>query len=223
MPDVIIQAEQVRKLYRMPAEEIHAVDGVDLSVRQGAFIALMGPSGSGKTTLLDVLGCLTSITDGRLTLFGRDVSRAGEAELVAVRRQHLGFVFQDFLLIPSLTALENVEAPLIFARKPVDRDRPRALLERVGLGGRAGHLPRQLSGGEKQRVAIARALATAPGVLIADEPTGNLDSRNAQEIAALLAELNRVDGLTILMATHDEKLGGHADRVLRMRDGKLAG
>jgi len=221
MDDVVIKAEKLTKSYKLPAEEVFAVRDIDVDIRKADYISLMGPSGSGKTTLLDTLGCLDSISSGRLTVLGQDVSRAAESELVSIRRGRLGFVFQEFLLVPELTALENVELPMTFARMPRDRDRARSLLDRVGLGHRMDHLPRELSGGEQQRVAIARSLAVFPSILFADEPTGHLDTRNSDEVFAVFEELNRDDGLTIVVATHDERLGSKAARVVRLEDGKI--
>ena len=223
MSDIIIKAEKLTKVFEMPAEEIRAVDGVDLEINRGDFISLMGPSGSGKTTLLDVIGCLDSISSGSLALFGEDVSTATESELVKVRRNHIGFVFQEFLLLPELTAIENVETPLVFARKPIDRQKTLAIMDKVGLWARTGHLPKELSGGERQRVAVARALAGSPELLMADEPTGNLDTKNSEEMFALLCKLNEEEGLTIVMATHDQDLGSRTKRVLNLIDGKLSG
>jgi len=180
----------------------------------------MGPSGSGKTTLLDSLGCLTTITSGRLIVSGKDVSHANESELVSVRRKFISFVFQDFLLIPSLTVLENVMLPLYFARLPQDRNRAVEILEKVGLGHRINHLPKQISGGEKQRVAIARALAISPKLLLADEPTGNLDTKYAQEIFHIFKKLNQ-EGLTIVVTTHNPNLGSQASRIIYLQDGKI--
>ena len=217
----LIRARGLRKLYRLPAETIAAVDGVDLDIAQGEFISLMGPSGSGKTTLLDVLGCLDGASEGSLAVFGQEVSTMGEKALVSVRRQGIAFVFQEFLLIPTLTAAENVALPLCFAGRKPDPERVREALARVGLEHRTGHLPRQLAGGDRQRVAVARALATGPRILFADEPTGNLDSRNARAVFDMLRELNERDGLTIVAATHSPELGENARRRLRLRDGKV--
>jgi putative ABC transport system ATP-binding protein len=197
MAEVLIKAQKITKIYRLPAEEIYAIRDVDLEIRSREFIAIMGPSGSGKTTLLDILGCLDKISSGKLEVLGRDVSNIKEADLVKIRRKNIGFVFQDFLLIPTLTALENVELPLFFDGIPRDRAKALSLLERVGLTQRINHLPKQLSGGEKQRVAIARALVTSPQILFADEPTGNL-----------------------VLTTHNLALGSQASRILNLRDGQ---
>jgi len=216
----IVRAEGLTKVFTLPAEEIVAVDNVDLEIHRGDFITLMGPSGSGKTTLLDLLGCLEAATSGKLTVLGRDVSNSGEDELVDLRRARIGFVFQEFLLLPELTAVENVQLPATFARSPISREEAIELLGRVGLEARANHLPRELSGGERQRVAVARALAMSSELLLADEPTGNLDSRNSREVFELFRELND-DGLTIVATTHDEKLGATADRSIHLEDGRL--
>jgi putative ABC transport system ATP-binding protein len=218
---VIVRAEALRKVYRTRAEEIAAVDGVDMTIQSGDLISLLGPSGSGKTTLLDLIGCLDSISEGRLEVFGRDVSSSDETELVELRRGRIGFVFQEFLLLPELTAQENIQVPSMFARTPIGRDRAIELLARVGLERRADHLPGELSGGERQRVAIARALSTTSGLLLADEPTGNLDSKNSEAVFDVFRRLNEEDGLTVVLATHDEGLGAKADRVIRMIDGRI--
>jgi len=221
--ETIVRARRLRKIYRTPAEDIAAVDGVDLEIKSGDFITLLGPSGSGKTTLLDLIGCLDAISEGTLEVFGRDVSTAHESELVALRRGRIGFVFQEFLLLPELSAVENVQVPSMFARTPLGRDDAVELLARVGLERRADHLPGELSGGERQRVAIARALSTTTGLLLADEPTGNLDSRNSEAVFSVFRELSEADGLTVVIATHDERLGGMAGRTIRMLDGRIDG
>jgi len=221
MKKPIIKAEKLTKVYSLPAEKIKAIRDIDLEIFPGDFIAIMGPSGSGKTTLLDSLGCLAKITSGRLTIMEKDVSYANENTLVSMRRKFLGFVFQDFLLIPSLTALENVELPLYFSRKIVDKRHPAELLEKVGLANRINHLPAQLSGGEKQRVAIARALVTSPKILFADEPTGNLDTKTGKEIFHILKGLNQKDGLTVVLTTHNNELGSQAARIIYLRDGAI--
>ncbi len=221
MDDILINAQNISRIYRLPAEEIRAVDDVDLHIRRGEFTALMGPSGSGKTTLLDVLGCLDRITSGRLEVLGKDVSGASERRLVDMRRRNIGFVFQDFLLISTLTALENVQLPLLFARLPPERQKAVRLLETVGLGKRLNHLPKELSGGEKQRVALARALVTAPQILFADEPTGNLDEKNGREIFSILGELNKKERLTVVFSTHNPRLGTQAGKIVYLKDGRI--
>ncbi len=216
-----IVARNLRKTFALPAEDVHAVDRVDLEIARGEFVTIMGPSGSGKTTLLDLLGGLETVSDGQLIVLGRDISSARESELVKLRRGRIGFVFQDFLLLPELTAIENVALPATFARRPLDMGTAMAHLVRVGLEHRASHLPKELSGGERQRVAIARALAMSTDLLLADEPTGNLDSKNSRDVFALLRELNERDGLTIVATTHDEKLGATADRSINLCDGRI--
>ena len=221
MGKIIVKTEGLTKTYTRGSEKIHAVDGVSLEIGEGSFVALMGPSGSGKTTLLDLVGCLDSLTSGKLEVFGRDVSRCGENILTKLRRGNIGFIFQEFLLIPSLTVLENIELSLYFSRLLQEKKKLKELLAKVGLGHRIDHLPKQLSGGERQRVAIARALAVSPKLLIADEPTGNLDTKNSQEIVDLFKKLNKEDGLTIILATHNPALGSQADRIINLRDGKV--
>jgi putative ABC transport system ATP-binding protein len=217
----IVKARNLTKIYVLHAEQIRAVDGVDVEIFEGDYVSLMGPSGSGKTTMLDMIGCLDSITSGSLEVLGQDVSTMPESRLVHVRRKSIGFVFQDFSLIPSLTALENIELTLYFAGINQKKSYSIRLLEKVGLAGRANHLPKQMSGGEKQRVAIARALATGPGFLLADEPTGHLDTETSQEIIAVFEQLNQEDGLTIMLATHDVELASKAPKCIRLRDGKI--
>jgi putative ABC transport system ATP-binding protein len=221
MKEIIIKAEKLTKIYSLPAEKISAVKEIDLDIYAGDFIAIMGPSGSGKTTLLDSLGCLGRITSGKLQVMGKDVSRASENKLVAMRRKCVSFVFQDFLLIPSLSALENVQLPLYFSRAAIDKQHCINMLRKVGLGERIHHLPSELSGGEKQRVAIARALATSPKVLFADEPTGNLDTKNSEEIFSLFKKLNDEDGLTLVITTHNPKLGSQAKKIIYLKDGRI--
>lgn len=221
MKKPIIKAEKLTKAYKLPAEEIHAVRDIDLEIYPGDFIAIMGPSGSGKTTLMDLLGCLGRITSGHLTVMDKDVSRAHENTLVEMRRKFVSFVFQDFLLIPSLTALESIEMALYFSRSKRNKAHCVRVLERMGLGHRMHHLPGQLSGGEKQRVAIARALATSPKVLFADEPTGNLDSRTSREIFDLFRDLNKKEGFTLVITTHNPELGALADKIVHLKDGRI--
>jgi len=221
MRELIVKAEKLTKVYKLFAEEIAAVNNVDLEISSGEFVSIMGPSGSGKTTLLDMIGCLDSITSGRLEVLGNDVSKMKESRLVNIRRGKIGFVFQDFSLIPSLTALENIQLILYFAGIQKKKRDLIKLLEKVGLGHRVNHLPKQLSGGEKQRVAIARALATELEFLLADEPTGHLDTENSQEILNVFKQLNQEEGLTIIVATHDVKLGSQTTRTIYLRDGKV--
>jgi putative ABC transport system ATP-binding protein len=218
----ILAARELVKVYRRGANEVRAVDGVSLEVPKGEMLAIMGRSGSGKTTLLDLLGCLLRPTSGDLDVDGESVARASDAELAAIRRQRIGFVFQEFNLIPTLTAIENVLLPLRYGPKRADaRERAAALLDRVGLAQRATHRPSELSGGEQQRVAIARALVNEPAVILADEPTGELDSTTSDQILDTLRELNRERGVTLVVVTHDPGVAGRADRIIRMSDGRI--
>ena len=221
MKKAVIKAAGLTKIYIRGTEEVYAVNKIDLEINDGDFIALMGPSGSGKTTLLDLIGCLDNVSSGSLEVFGKEVSGVKEKDLVGLRRGHIGFIFQEFLLIPSLTAIENVELSLYFARRPQEKKKLLELFEKVGLGHRVNHLPKEMSGGERQRVAIARALAVSPKFLIADEPTGNLDTRSSQEIFDIFKKINKDEGLTIILATHNPKLGSQADRIVYLKDGKV--
>ena len=218
----VIRLENVSRLYKVGDSEVHALDGVSLHIHRGDFVALMGPSGSGKSTLLNVLGCLDTPSSGAYTLDGEQVQGLSESRLAEIRRKKLGFIFQSYHLVPRMSALRNVELPLILAGvPPADRRaRARTSLESVGLAHRASHRPDQLSGGERQRVAIARAMVSHPAILLADEPTGNLDSKTGAEIVALLEKLNR-EGLTIVLVTHDAGIASRARRLLQLRDGKL--
>ena len=221
MSNIVIKSQELKKIYRLPAGDLAALNGVDVEIKQGEFVAIMGPSGSGKTTLLDLLGCLDEITSGSLEIIGKEVSKTKENQLVLTRRKNIGFIFQEFFLIPTLTALENVELPLLFDKLPENHSRAIKLLERVGLAERVNHLPKKLSGGEQQRVAIARALMTSPKILLADEPTGNLDSKNSKLIFNLLRELNKEENLTLVVVTHNMDLGNLADRIILLQDGKI--
>lgn len=221
MAKILIKANSISKTYNLFAEEINAVKDMSLEIYQGEFIAIMGPSGSGKTTLLDILGCLDRVSTGKLEVLDNDVSVLKESSLVKIRRVNMGFVFQEFLLIPTLTALENVELPLLFAGLPQEHRKAINLLEKVGLGHRINHLPRELSGGERQRVAIARALVTSPKILFADEPTGNLDTKSGQQIFDIFRELNQKDDLTIVLTTHNNKLGLQSKRIIYLKDGSI--
>jgi putative ABC transport system ATP-binding protein len=210
--------------YAVGEETVHALDHVDLKVEHGEYLSIMGPSGSGKSTLLNVLGLLDRPTSGAYLLEGADVSSLDDDTLAAHRQQQIGFIFQFFHLIPRLTALENVELPLVLAGAPPKERRERAtkILESVGLKSRVDHRPDQLSGGERQRVAIGRAIIMQPRFLLADEPTGNLDSRSGAEIMQILEQLNR-DGIALLIVTHDPAIGNRAKRHLKLRDGKIVG
>lgn len=215
----IIRAEGLIKTYPLYAETIVALKGIHISIQKGEFISIMGPSGAGKTTFLNLVGCLDIPTEGTLEVLGSPVSLLTESEQRTMRLFHVGFVFQEFFLIQSLTALENVSLPMLFAKR--DEERAKILLERVGLSKRMNHLPRELSGGEMQRVAIARALANAPDLLLADEPTGNLDTKNAAAIYELLRQLSHEEQLTVVAATHNTKLAYQADRVVHLREGRI--
>jgi putative ABC transport system ATP-binding protein len=222
MTETIVNAKKLTKTYKLFAEEIIAVDAVDLQITAGEFVSIMGPSGSGKTTLLDMIGCLDSISSGMLEILGEDVSNTPESKLVKTRRGKIGFIFQDFSLIPSLTALENLQLALFFAGQKADRKKCFDMLEKVHLEHRSRHLPKQMSGGEQQRVAVARALVTEPKFLLADEPTGHLDTQTSQTIFSLLKEINAAQGLTVILATHDPSIGGQTQRTILLKDGKIA-
>lgn len=221
----VIEALKIRKTYRRGAEEIAAVDGIDLVIKRGEYLAVVGPSGSGKTTLLNLLGCLDNPTSGTLKIGGRTVFENGrglsEGRLTCLRRELFGYVFQNFHLVPTLTVLENVLVPYAFFRKPGTDGRVGELLAGLGLGARLDHRPGELSGGEMQRVAVARALVNAPEVLLADEPTGNLDTRRSDEIATIFRDLNRTRGLTVVLITHNMQLAAAADRVVKLQDGRI--
>jgi len=216
-----VKADKLKKVYRLLAEEITALKEVDFEVTRGEFVTVMGPSGAGKTTLLNLIGCLDVPSAGRLNILGRDLSGRKEKDLISIRRSNIGFVFQEFFLIPSLTALENVELALYFSRAKKEKNAPAELLERIGLGRRLNHLPGELSGGEMQRVAIARALITSPAILLADEPTGNLDTENAKGIFELFRQFNEDEKITIIVATHNIQLGYQANRVIHLQDGNI--
>ena len=218
----LLELRGVTKVYRSGDQEFAALRGIDLAVERGEFVAVTGSSGSGKSTLMNILGCLDSPTAGSYRIDGRDVAGLSRVELAATRNEFIGFVFQSFNLLARTSAAENVELPLIYAKVPPAERRRRALesLERVGLAHRAGHHPSQLSGGQQQRVAIARALVTRPPLILADEPTGNLDSATSLEIMGLLAELRRA-GITVLFVTHEHDIAAFAARQIAMRDGAI--
>ncbi len=218
----IIEARSISKVYRRGREEIHALKGVDFAVNQGEFVSIIGPSGSGKTALLNVLGCLDTPSAGSLKLNGIETSGLKERDLVKLRRENLGFVFQQFYLMPTLTARENIELPLLFSHQNGNKCRIDEVLQMVGLGDRADHLPGQLSGGEMQRVAIGRALINDPKIILADEPTGNLDSTTSEMIFELFAELNQ-QGMTLIIVTHNLKLARQAHKMYTLKDGGIIG
>ncbi len=223
MSKPVLQIEKLSKSYSLGKRNVPALSNLSLTVNAGEFVAIMGPSGSGKTTLLNVIGCIDKPTSGQVLLDGIDVSKLPENQLYKIRRDKMGFVFQTFNLLPYLNARENVELPMEGRIKSKSERKKRAseLLAMVGLSGREGHRPQRLSAGEQQRVAIARALANNPAIVLADEPTGNLDSQNKQEIIKLLANLNITQGTTIIMVTHDGQAAHHTERMLLLKDGKI--
>lgn len=219
---IVIRTEELTKVYEMGAEQVHALSGVDVDIYKGDYVAIMGPSGSGKSTLMNLIGCLDSPSAGRYWLAGRLVSDLDDDELAYIRNKEIGFVFQTFNLLPRATALHNVELPLIYNGTPADErvERAKQALERVDLIPRMHHKPNELSGGQRQRVAIARALVNNPSIVLADEPTGNLDSKTGEEIMALFENLHR-QGNTIILVTHEMDIAQHAHRVIFIRDGKI--
>ena len=222
MAENILTMENIVKTYKMGDEQQTVLKGIDLQVDKGEFVAILGPSGSGKSTLMNIIGCLDTATSGTYHLHGRDVSALSESELARVRSKEIGFIFQSFQLLQRQDALQNVELPLIYAGMSGHERAARAqqMLERVGLKDKMHHFPNQLSGGQQQRVAIARAMVTAPSLILADEPTGNLDSANGEEVMKLLTELNR-QGTTIVMVTHSKRDAAYAHRVVHLFDGSI--
>ena len=218
----IIELRDVHKIYTMGAEKVHALNGVSLEIERGEYVAIMGSSGSGKSTLMNLLGCLDTPTNGSYHLNGVAVEELDDTELAGIRNKEIGFVFQSFHLLPRTSALQNVELPLIYAgiSRHDRRDRARRALERVGLGDRMSHQPNELSGGQRQRVAIARALVNEPSILLADEPTGNLDSGTSEEIMQLFDELHQ-GGNTVILVTHEADIAKHAWRQVQLRDGSV--
>ena len=218
----LIELKNVFKIYQMGSETVHALDGVDITIDQGEFVAIVGSYGSGKSTAMNIIGCLDVPTTGTYHLGGVDVSTMNDDQQAEIRNKMLGFIFQQYNLIPKLTVRENVELPLLYAGVPAEERKERAVrsLERVGLGGKGKNLPSQLSGGQQQRVSIARALAGNPSVILADEPTGALDSRTGREVLGFLKKLNR-EGDTVVLITHDNSIAVKADRIVRLQDGKI--
>lgn len=218
----MIEIENVTKVYQMGEVEVHALRGVSLKIEEGEFVTIMGPSGSGKSTLMNLLGCLDSPTAGSYHLHGQDVSSLSDTQLAHVRNEEIGFVFQMFNLLPRTSALRQVELPLMYAGvgARARRERARAALEAVGLGDRMGHKPDELSGGQQQRVAVARALVTQPSIIMADEPTGNLDTKSGNEVLCLFQQLNE-QGITVIFVTHDPEIAEYSNRVIQIRDGLI--
>jgi len=219
----MIELINVVKKYRIGIHEVVALNGVSLSVEDGEFVAVMGPSGSGKSTLLYLIGCLDKPTSGMVLIDGLDTSKLSDRELTELRRDKIGFIFQQYYLIPTLTALENVELPMVFKGVSKEKRLRRAedLLELVGLGKKKDRKPNELSGGEQQRVAIARALANGPSILLCDEPTGNLDTKSGRVVMDIIKRLNVEEGVTVVLVTHNPSLSDYADRVIRIRDGRI--
>jgi putative ABC transport system ATP-binding protein len=218
----LIELAEIHKVYQMGASEVNALDGVSLQIKRGEYVAIMGPSGSGKSTLMNIIGCLDTPTSGSYKLGGTEIRDRDDDELARIRNQEVGFIFQTFNLLARADALHNVELPLVYAGRPkrARRERAREMLGLVGLSERMHHRPNELSGGQRQRVAIARALVNEPSIVLADEPTGNLDSKTGLEIMALLDQVHQ-GGNTVILVTHEEDVAANAERIVRLRDGKI--
>jgi putative ABC transport system ATP-binding protein len=217
----MIELNNIVKTYQMGKVEVQALRGLSCRIEKGEMVAIMGPSGCGKSTLMNIIGCLDVPTSGSYLLDGVEVSKLSDSQLAEVRNKKIGFVFQSFNLLRRTSALANVELPLLYGNRGDSRKLALEALERVGMGPRAAHGPTELSGGEQQRVAIARALVTDPPIILADEPTGNLDSKSSHEIIAILEELNRQDGITVVLVTHDREIAAHTQRIIFLRDGRI--
>ena len=217
----MIELKDIVKTYQIGRVEVQALRGLSCRIEKGEMVAIMGPSGCGKSTLMNIIGCLDVPTSGSYSLEGVEVSRLSDSQLADVRNGKIGFVFQSFNLIPRTSAVDNVELPLLYGNKSNSRKLAQEALERVGMSHRAAHRPTELSGGEQQRVAIARALVSSPAIILADEPTGNLDSRSSLDIIAILEELNKQDGITVVVVTHEREIAAHTQRIIFLRDGRI--